>query len=328
MVLQVPVSEESLLRSTRLHVDTRYDKIDTNQTNFRYRVKLKEPANNVVSALIGNFSGGKDFAPTFYEGVSGGQTGNNKLDFRLQNFDVDSGAPTTFSVTLPSNTFYYFDGAHTNTDSLTRMLQSVMQNAIDANATWAGNANIVVQSHPEQRTLITVGNSPDLLINSSTELTLLFSSGVNSENNPASVLGFTSGDKVSAANASIAYGNFTTQSIISEGGVNLELSPYLDINIEQFRYMKPMKRVYLGVEQSLDLYNDPGSIHNEVPMSISTQEPPRNLEFLDITITFRGDINPESYGLTNTDHSFSVTLVQLQDCPLNVPKYMKHEYLV
>lgn len=328
MVLQSPISDEAFLRTTRIHVDTRYDKVDTNQTNFRYRVKLTEPANNVVSALIGNFSGGRDFVPTFYEGVSGTRNGNNKLDFRLQNFDINSGVPSIFSVTLPSNRFYYFDGAHTNTDSLTAMLQSVMQNAVDADATWAGKANIIVHSHPEQKTVISVGTSPDLGINSSTELTLLFASGANTDNNPSSTLGFTSGDKVSSANTSITFGNFTTHSIVSEGAVNLSLSPYIDINIEQFRYMKPMKRVYLGADVSLDRYNGPDSIHNETPMSISTQEPPRNLEFLDITITFRGDEDPESYGLTDTDHSFSVTLVQLQDWPLGVPKYMEHDFLV
>lgn len=324
MSLDRPDTGESYLRPGVINVDSRYDKFDSNDSDFRYRVKLTEEMNNVVTAGITSFDAGLDFAPTFYQG-SDDLPGNNKLDFTLQNFDINGGIKTTFSVTLPSRRYYYY--TDDDDSSVTKMLQTLVMNEINANATWEDQVTVTFTTHPEQKTVITIASSPLLPVGSTTTMTLLFNTGVNSSSNPATTLGFEEIDYTSD-NTTLVFSqlNNLTQAIVSPNAVDLATTPYIDICIDQFRQFTPLRRIYLGQYQK-EKQSEQDAVANKPPDLIPTDAPPRNLKFLDITIKFRNGVNPEIYG-ENGDHSFKLGLVQLQSWPEEVPSYIIQEYFI
>lgn len=319
MSLQLPVSDNSFLRTINIHLDTEVHKLESTQDNFRYRLEVPDPVSNVVSARLVNFSSGPDFVPTFYPGVSGVQAGNNKLDFRLQNADINAGVATDFSVTLPSRRFFYFDSPDLEGD-YTDMLGRAIQDAIDANATWADQVIINVNTHPEQKTVIVVGNSPYLPSSSSTTMTLLFSTGSNAANNPGATIGFAGTSDVTS-NLGLDFGNSTTQSIVSPGAVGLLTTPFVDMDIVQLRQVVPFKRIYMDTNEI-----KPDVRSTRYPTIINTNEPPRNLRFLDVILTWQGGAKPSDFH-SGGAHKFTLSLTFMQDWPLEIPNYLKQEYI-
>lgn len=324
MALNTPKVGDSYLRPLVVNVDSRRDKFDTDDSDFRYRVELKEQMNNVITAGISSFDCGLDFAPTFYSG-SNETPANNKIDFTLQNFDINGGTKETFSVTLPSRRYYYY--TEDDNASLTKMLEKLFTDAIDANATWEDQVFVTFPTHPEQKTVILISNNPLLPAGSTTTLELLFDTGVDSASNPANVLGFDVSDYTSDS-TTLYFSNTDnlTQAIVSPNSVDLATTEYVDICIEQFRQFSPLRRIYLGQEAN-EKQTEQDSVANKPPDLIPTDSPPRDLRFLDVSIKFRGGADPSEYG-ENGPHSFKLGLVQLQSWPEEVPSYVVQEYFV
>lgn len=280
---------------------------------------MPEPLSNVVSARLVNFSAGPDFAPSFYPGTSGVRTGNNKIDFRLQNAVINTGVATDFSVTLPSRRFFYFDSPDLEGD-YTSMLERAFQDTIDANSTWKDQVIIRVNTHPERKTVVVIGNSPYLPSGSTTTMTLLFDSGSNSANTAAPALGFNTGSDV-VSGFGLDFGNATTQSIVSPNSVSLLPTPYVDMDIVQLRQYIPFKRIYLD---TLGVKADPKtSMH---PSIINTNDPPRNLKFLDVILTWRDGLRPSEFH-SGGEHKFTISFTFLQNWPLEIPNYLKQDYI-
>lgn len=320
MALQRPKARNSFLRPTVIQIDSQRDKLDSNQSDFRYRVLLKEQANNVINARLVRFSSGPNFMPSFYPGTAGVQAGNNKIDFSLQNFDVDSGNTANFTVTLPTQRYYYFDSTDINGD-FTSMLQRLIQQKIDSNATWEDQVQVSVSTHPEQKTLITIGNSPYLPPGSTTSMTLLFGTGANKENSAATALGFAADTDYASSTSDVDFGT-TSESILSPNPVNLLPSEYVDMEIAQFKNPSPFSRIY-----TQDLNRTSENEVSNTPTVIQTNEPPRDLRALDISFKWRGNVDPKDY-IASAPHTFTLSLVQLQDWPERTPYYLNQHYYV
>lgn len=324
MALERSSAGDSYLRPSVIDVDSRTDKFNSNDSDFRYRVNLSEQMNNVVTAGITAFNIGPEFAPTFYTG-SDTVPGNNKIDFTLSNFDINGGVPSAFSVTIPSRRFQYY--TEDDNMSLTSMLEKLIMNEINSDPSWEDQVTVTVSTHPEQKMVFIISSSPFLPVGSTTTMELLFDSGANSASNPAAVLGFDVVDYSSNTTTLIFDEmNNITQAIVSPNSVNLVTTQYVDIVIDQFRQFTPLRRIYLN-QNTQERQSELDAVANKPPDLIPTDSPPRNLKFLDVIIKFRNAVDPSVYGEPGP-HSFKLALVQLQSWPEEVPKYVVQEYFV
>jgi len=318
MALQQPVSSNAYLRPIKLAINSREDKKDSSQSDFNYTAVLKEEIQNVVGMAITYFSMPRNASPTFYPTTSFA-TGKNRLDFSLENSDI-AGAAQTFSITWPTKHYAYQEPAYPDHDYL-RQCEILMNEAIDADATWKEKVWINLTPHPLNNTLMTVSViDTSLPSTSTTELKLLFASGANAANSVFTQMGFAQLDYTSSP--SLLNLNTGSQTIESPNPVALNPFPYIDIFVQESN-QRPLKRIYTRDENYTTVFN--AESVNQLPLD--TDNPPRRLRELNIRIRYQNGQDPGDFVNDATPHSIGFTIMQLADENQPIPGYTENNLM-
>lgn len=313
-----PQNKNYYVKPYKISVGTPENKIVQGASDFTYDVRLPEIVDNVIGIELVEWSLPTDIVPTFYPATTT-QTGNNKLDFTLTNSDV-SGTPGTFSVTFPTKYYQYENYADPNRD-YNVVVAKLMNEAIDANPTWAGQVRITLVPQAFYNSLFIVSTiGSGLPASSTTVLRLLFSSGANSASSSYKVMGWPAKVDVTSSTAIIALPP-GSQAIASPGIVQLRVALFLDVYVEQSP-QRPMARIFV---------DEVAYIRNKIAtdgisgLELDKDNPPRKLEKLSIRLRFQNNLDPGNFsdGVIIAPHYFTFHIISLQNEIATKPRWIK-----
>lgn len=313
-----PQSENYYIKTYKVGVGTPENKIVQGDSDFTYDVYLPEVIDNVISIELVEWSLPTDLVPTFYPATSN-QVGNNKLDFRLVNTDISATAGE-FTVTFPTKYYQYENYDDPNRDYNVVVAQ-LMNEAIDANPTWAGKVRITLVPQAFYNSLFVVSTvGAGLPANSFTLMTLRFASGPNAASSSYKVMGWTvKADYVSST--SIVAMPPGTSVLISPGIVQLRVALFIDVYVEESP-QRPMARIFV---------DEVAYIRNKIAtegisgMEIDKDNPPRRLEKLRIRLRYQNNLDPGDFsdGPIIAPHYFTFHIMSLQNEIETKPGWIK-----
>lgn len=301
--------DEAYIKVTKVHVQDGASNV-TSVGNFRYRIELPEMIQKVIGMQVTAYNFSEGIMPTFYPAVAD-RAGANTVDFSLTNTDI-SGSAGVFSFTWSSKLYEYINDFDTR--SYVKELVSLMNEQIDADATWGGRVKIVYYRHPTQRTFLgatTISTpTPGDITTSVTYLTLLFGTGANVANSAASLMGFTPGVDISSTLTTLYFDTNVTF-LESPSATSLRTFPYIDINVEECS-TQPLLRVF-SEDKRYTRARKETNYSKQVRFDLD--KPQRNLRFINASITFP-DGNFPDYYLGNSDalvQHFTIEVYSLVD---------------
>lgn len=312
-----PKGPNSRFKIYKVAVSTPEDKVLQNTSDFNYEVTLKNAITDVVGISLVEWSFPNDIIPSFYPTTTN-LTGNNMLDFSLFNPDIWPVAEN-FQVRFPTKFFKYQNPGDPASD-YTVALAQLMNTAIDANPNWTGKVRITVPPQALQGTLLIVSNTDVTLPpTTTTELKLLFASGPNTAVNSAEAMGFLVQDYTSSSN--IIYLNNGSQVIESPRPVNLRAANYIDVFVEESN-LKPLQRIFVDDDNyTTNIFSTEGVNR----LSIDTDNPPRRLDKLHISLRYEGEGDPGNFLTTPilVPHALTFHIISLVDENQRNPSYVK-----
>lgn len=314
MTFVQPIGDSSYIKTHRVGINSRIDKVNDNASDFNYRVRLPNDIQDVIGIAVTSWDIPFDAAPSFYPSTPK-VVGIDSLDFSLENSDIVAGAQS-FSVKWPIKYYVYASPTNPSTD-YTTTLELLMNNAIQANATWKDKVHIGTTTHPMNNTII-ICSTIDISLpsTSSTTLKLLFASGPNSETASNISMGFAKLDYTSSVNT--LYIRNGGQAIESPFTTNLRPFPYIDIFVRQSN-RRPLKRLYID-DEFYTRTRSPEGIHQ---VNIDTDNPPHRLTHLDIALRYPNQIDPGNYISPTLSTSIGFTILQLaNEVTGSVPSYI------
>jgi len=314
MSFQLPVGSNSYTKVHRVWVDSKTSKKDPAASDFNYTAVLPVELQKIVGISVSSWHLPWDSAPSFFPSTTF-VTGNKSLDFSLENPDVASAAQA-FVATWPTKYYVYASPGNPEADYLDA-LTKLMNNAISADAVWAGKVSIQTYTHPLGNTLLTVGTTDSTLPDgSTTKLRLLFATGANSATACNIPMGFAKADVASSSTG--IYTGTGAQTIESPYQTFLRPFPYVDVFVAQSN-RKPLKRIYIEDSFYTNATMSTESVHQLI---IDTDNPPRVLGQLDISLRYPNGVDPGFY-ISDAPHSIGFTIVQLADELAPVPAFIK-----
>lgn len=313
-----PKSENSRYKIYKVAVSTPEDKILQNTSDFNYEVSLPYAITDVVGMSLVEWSFPRDVIPSFYPTTTK-LTGNNKLDFRLENPDI-AGVPADFSVTFPTK-FLQYQLPENKTAAYLDVTEQLMNDAISQNAIWKNRVYVSLEPQATTATVMIVATTdPTLPNNSSTTLTLLFASGPNTAESANEVMGFV--PKLDYASSSTLYFlNNGSQVIESPLPTSLRAAKYIDVYVEQSN-IKPLQRVFVNDNNyTTNIFSTEGINR----MTINTDNPPRRIDKLRISLRYQKEGDPGDFLSTPIliPHALTFHIISLVDENHAIPTYVK-----
>lgn len=313
-----PLNNDYYIKVYKTSVGTPLNKTQQGASDFTYEAQLPEVIDDVIAIELVEWSLPSDIIPTFYPTTTQ-VAGNNKLDFTLTNTDI-SGTAGSFTVTFPTKYYMYENYNDPNRD-YNVIVAKLMNEAIDANPTWAGKVRITLVPQAFYNTLFivsTVGSG--LPTSSTTTLRLLFATGANSATSSYKVMGWTSKVDVTSS-ASLLSLPVGSQAISSPSIVQLRVALFLDVYVLESP-QKPMARIF---------FTEVAYIQNEYAteaiagFEIDKDNPPRRLDKLNIRLRYQNDLDPGAFsdGEIIAPHYFTFHIISLKNEISSKPKWVR-----
>lgn len=313
-----PKGPNSRLKIYKVAVSTPEDKILQNTSDFNYEVDLPYAITDVVGMSLVEWSFPRDVIPSFYPTTTK-LTGNNKLDFRLENPDI-AGVPADFSVTFPTK-FLAYQLPGDPTAAYLNVTETLMNEAISQNVLWKDRVYVSLEPQATNTTVMIVATTdPTLPSTSSTTLTLLFASGPNTVESANEVMGFVpKADYVSSS--TLFYLNNGSQVIESPLPVSLRAAKYIDVFVKQSN-LKPLQRVFVRDD---NYTTNAFSTEGVNRMTINTDNPPRRIDKLQISLRYQGEGDPGDFLTTPIliPHALTFHIISLVDENHAIPTYVQ-----
>ena len=316
----LPKSLNSRLKIYKVSVSTPEDKIVQNTSDFDYEVTLPYQINDVIGMALVEWSFPKDIIPSFYPTTTR-LTGNKSIDFRLENIDVANG-PQDFSVEFPTK-YLSYDNPSDSASSYIEVLAQLMNDAISASPGWKDLVRISVVPSALRATILIVSNIDITLpATTFTQLTLLFNSGPNSDTSAHLEMGWpVKADYTSSS--TLFYLNTGAQALESPSPVKLRSAKYIDVFVKESS-QKPLQRVFVRDDNYITNIFSTTGVNR---FSIDTDNPPRIIKKLHISLRYQGAGDPGSFILNNTPilipHSFTFHIISLVSEENKNPTYVK-----
>lgn len=316
MAFVQPKSVFNRYKVDKISVATPYDKIIQTGGDFTYEVALPNAITDVVGMALVEYTFPEDIIPTFFPTTTK-LTGNNKLDFSLENTDIAPGT-TQFSVTFPTKYFSYENIAKPST-SYTSNLEALINNAISQDPTWKDKVYVTVVPAANFQTLIAVSTIDILLpASSTTTMRLLFASGPNNNESAYFAMGFdTKTDVVSST--TLFYLNTNTQTIESPSATRLRAAQYIDVFVDESD-VRPLQRIFI---------EDPGYVTNYFSteavnrLTLNVNSPPRRIDKLHISIRYENYGDPGDFVSSPilVPHAMTFHIFSVVDENAVIPEY-------
>ena len=312
-----PKGPNSRLKIHKVAVSTPEDKILQNTSDFNYEVTLEYAITNVVGIALVEWSFPRDVIPSFYPTTTK-IIGNNMLDFQLFNPDITP-LPEQFSIRFPTKFLSYQNPGDRSSD-YSIVVSQLMNQAIDANPTWAGKVRITTPPQALFATLMIVSTVDTALPpTTTTELKLLFASGPNTGVNASEPMGFDLLDYTSTT--TLYYLNNGSQVIESPRPVRLRAANFIDVSVEEAT-QKPLQRVFVRDENyTTNIFSTEGVNR----LAIDTDNPPRRIDKLHISLRYESEGDPGDF-LTDPiliPHAMTFHIISLVDENHATPSYVK-----
>lgn len=300
----------------KISVATPWDKVIDSCGDFTYEVALNTAITNVVGMAVVEYSFPEDIIPTFFPTTSK-ITGNNKLDFSLENTDITPGV-TVFTVTFPMKYFAYENIANPST-SYTYNLEQLLNNAISQDPTWKGKVYVTVVPSANFQTLLAISvTDVSLPASSTTTMRLLFASGPNTLESAFYSMGFdTKTDVVSST--TLFYLNNTTQTIESPSPTRLRAAQFIDIFVEESD-VRPLQRVFI---EDPAYVSDKFSTDGVNRLTLNVNSPPRRIDKLHICLRYEKFGDPGNFAGSPiiVPHAMTFHIFSIEEENTQIPNY-------
>ena len=311
-----PKSEFNRYKVDKISVATPWDKVIQTGGDFTYEVALPNAITDVVGMAIVEFTFPTDIIPTFFPTTTK-LTGNNKLDFSLENTDIAPG-PANFSVTFPTKFFAYENIANPST-SYTKNMEELINNAISQNATWKDKVYVTVVPSANFQTLLAISTIDILLpATSTTTMRLLFASGPNTLESAYYAMGFDTKTDV-ASSVTLFYLNNTTQTIESPSATRLRVAQYIDIFVEESD-VRPLQRVFIEDPGYVTDYFSTEAVNR---LTLNVNSPPRRIDKLHISLRYETYNDPGEFlgSPILVPHAMTFHIFSVVDENTAIPEY-------
>lgn len=320
MAFFAPRSSNFRYAVNKVDVATPWNKLVQNTSDFTYTANIPKPLQNVVGMALVGYTFPDEIVPSFYPNTTT-ITGNNKLDFSLENTDI-AALPAVFAAEFPTRYFSY-ENLKTPNNSYVNALAKIMNSAIENDPVWKDKVYITVVPTASYATLIgvsTIGSG--LPSTSSTTLRLLFASGPNSVNSPFFAMGWnTKTDVVSSK--TIFYLNNETQVIESESPTRLRAAQYFDVFVDQSD-KNPVGRIFVKDSNYITNYFATDAVNR---LTINTSTVPRRIDQLTIRLRYENFGDPGNFldSPIIVPHALSFHIFTLEDENYTMPQYSKEQ---
>ena len=301
MPLQTAKSSKNYVKVSKVFINSE-DRDASSTGPYDYVVTLPQEIQYVIGMEITGYNFPSALAPTFVAEGPGFQ-GTNRLDFTLTN-GVDT---TEFNVVWPEKSYTY-QNVTVPYLSYVRTLQQLMNEAIFSDPVFGNGgpneAFFRVDIDPEERTVIAV-SGPGV-----TGFSLLFDTGVNSENSSHVAMGFNDVDVGPAL------------TITSPNPTNLAPFRFIDVNVEEAAEYRPLERIYM----TNNVYY--GTTRNEPNVTrtrLLSSEPLRRLKRLRIRLTLEGGVVPPVTSGLSHDLAFTVFNLANEEV---VPEWVNQTFII
>lgn len=308
------------LKTREIHIDSSTDKSNPDQSDFQFDVILKDEIQDVLSMTISSWNIDKDITPSFWP-QNGSIAGNDMLDFEITNSAYNGGNPVQLSVQLPNRNLYYDENAPDDSN-ICEVLQDLMNDAIAAyDPVGLADLSIVVPYLQPQKMTIVTDTTNFGSLDDTTFISLLFASGPNSDRSCYAQLGFEKSDydSIPAIAAGFASLNNGGRVVISPSAPDLQTFKYIDVLVKESNKI-PVQRIF-ATNPSVFRTNKSASTLRQ--QKIDTDQPPRVLRKLSISILFPGSKNPAFYVSQSSPLQFTFSILQLAQENDSVPSYLK-----
>ena len=312
-----PKGTDSYIRHTRVYFSNEDQAVvPTGTALFNYSITLKDEIPNVIGCELTDFTMAKQLTPTFrgryiigsgvqYASASNTRraspAGNCIFDVRIE--DIANATTIVFVVDLeliiptPPAVPYSLAGRVMSMASIGTEVATAIRLAMNA----VGDATINTTNDT-----LAAGIDSDgcfycyayetAVPANKLEITFLFKTGANISDSPHRVLGFPAlVDTIPDP---------TTNGVQATSAVDPNPIRYVDINITQFRELKPLARLFTKIN---DNFSSPVDRPNDFRL---LTEPPRNLTKLDISLEFN---DRQTYSVdADVYHEIGLDIISLE----------------
>ena len=277
--------------------------IDNDSNDIKFR--LNRAFNNVVAIELESYHVPANMFSQF--------SGNNYLDFRLQNPDINGGLPKDFSVALPIIPIVFNSPTWPTADLLSILYESI-NDTILKDPDFGPKVDIVPLVNPNKLTEFicrTFPFAPLFPALNSTNCTLLFGTGPNKHRSAATILGY---DEIDVNFVDITFGTDTYKFAQSLLPAQVNKFRYLDIHLQEAAEFNPFYRIFLPTVRALST-----SIPEPSSRVRLLTEPVRKLEALTISMRLPGGVKP----FVSSTYYFTFRIYELKST-YGLPMNMQH----
>jgi len=302
MPLQKSIGSD-YVQSEIICIDSSIDAVE-GSTKDRFKIKLNKMFSNVIALEITEFHFPKTMVSPFLNA--------NKIDFRLKNPAIFGGNWKTFVAIIPVRDATYASSQETSEDLLS-ILYRTFEATIIVDPDFGAKVRVGFQLDPFERTDMFCFTNvfPPIATwpgSGTTEMELLFGTGVNKSESAALPLGFEPVDTLLPASK---FSGVDVKRIVSTRPTNLGKFTYVDIEIEQVDEFKPHTRAYVPAFKTDKTVAQSFSIRPRL-----LTKPIRLLTDLTFNFFLRDRTRP-----TNDQPLFLKLEVFYLDRTLNIPNY-------